>query len=57
MESRRFLGDIGEETLAEMTGRKPAPAFNSGKSRFGQESQTTKNTHTKLDRLKPLVEL
>jgi hypothetical protein len=33
-ESRRFLGDIDEEFLAEMTGRKPAPGFNSGVTRF-----------------------
>ena len=38
-ESKRFLGEINEEYLAEMTGRKPAPAFNSGMTRFNKGKQ------------------
>jgi hypothetical protein len=32
-----MLGDMTEEMLAEMQGRKPAPGFNSGSPRFNKE--------------------
>ena len=58
-ESRRFLGDIDEEFLAEMTGRKPAPGFNSGVTRFqkNRDANNKSKTMQNYDSSKPILEL